>query len=143
MKYKLLSHISAAIFGLALFTVLSLIYEPGPIQKYSRIVYPPQIRGGESIHITSTIIRNKECTSTIYRTFIDSSGRIVVFAPADQGLIPAGTEKYEAMVVVPQGLEPGPLTYQVKTNFQCNFLQRFIGGTWFIMPDTHLEYLAP
>lgn len=143
MRYRVLSHISAAAFGLALFGVLSLVYEPGPIEKYSRIVYPSQVTGGETLKITSTVIRNKACTSIVLRRFIDSSGRSVDFAPFDSPTVEAGTERFEAKVVVPEGLAPGPLIYQVKVNFRCNFVQQLIGGSWFVLPDVHLEYLSP
>lgn len=143
MRYRLLSHASAALFGLALFGVLSMIYEPGPIEKYSRIVYPPQVRGGETLTITSTVVRTKECESIVIRRFIDASGRAVEFAPFDAPVLAVGTERFEAKIVVPEGLAPGPLTYQVRVNFRCNFVQRFLGGTWFVLPDVHLEYLSP
>jgi hypothetical protein len=143
MRYRILSHVSAAVFGLALFGVLSLIYEPGPIEKYSRVVYPPEVRGGDTLTITSTVVRSKECTSLVVRRFTDASGRVVEFVPFEAIALPVGTERFEAKVVVPEGLSPGPLIYQVKVNFRCNPIQELFGGTWFVLPDVHLEYLAP
>ena len=143
MRYRILSHLSAAAFGLVLFGILSLVYEQGPIEKYSRVVYPPQVRGGETLTITSTVVRTKECTSVVVRRFIDASGRSVDFAAFDAPVLAAGTERFEAKVVVPEGMVPGPLVYQVKVNFRCNPIQELFGGTWFVLPDVHLEYLPP
>jgi hypothetical protein len=118
------------------------IVDPAPIAFYSRTVVPQIVSGGQSIIITSNVQRTKKCSSTVHRSFIDSSGRVASFDPLEVGPVDVGTEQFRAEVVVPQGMAPGPLTYRVRVDFHCNWFQDLFGGVPFVLPDIVIEYVG-
>lgn len=142
MKHRIMPHIFAAPLALGFWLFLFSLYESGPIERYSRSVFPTDVKGGDVITITSTVIRSKQCSSTVYRQFIDAEGRQVDYAPTQGVALDIGTEQFETRLVVPEGMSPGRMTYRVRVTFECNPVQHIFGGPSFVLPDVHLNYIA-
>jgi hypothetical protein len=142
MKRRIVPHVFAAPIAFGFWWFLFCLYESGPIERYSRSVFPTDVRGGEVITVTSTVIRSKECTSTVYREFIDSAGRVATYDPTDGPPLKAGLEQFESQITVPEGMTPGDLIYRVRVTFACNPIQEIFGGPSFVLPDVHLRYIA-
>jgi hypothetical protein len=142
MKHRIMPHILAAPIAFGFWWFLFCLYEAGPIERYSRSVFPTDVRGGEVITITSTVIRSKQCSSMVYREFIDSVGRVATYEPFEGPALKAGVEQFKSQVTVPEGMTPGSLTYRVRVEFVCNPVQKLFGGPSFVLPDVHLNYIA-
>lgn len=142
MKHRIMPHILAAPIAFGFWWFLFCLYEAGPIERYSRSVFPTDVRGGEIITITSTVIRSKECASTVYREFVDSVGRISAYEPTDGPSLKPGVERFTSQITVPEGMSPGDMIYRVRVTFACNTVQKLFGGPSFVLPDVHLRYIA-
>lgn len=139
---KLIRHGGAALLVAVLAYCAVLLGEPSPIESYKREVIPVDVSGGMTLNIKATTHRTRACSSTIYRSFMDSSGRMVLYDPVLAPALPPGKETFEAHVLVPAGLAAGALVYRVKVVFQCNWVQHVLGGPTVALPDVILNYSA-
>jgi len=99
-----------------------LIYwynETPPITYGLRKVLTPVVAPGGNLRIKISSDVTKNCTATVFRSIVDSSGVQTAYTAESR---PLETD-YIVEITVPLGAAPGPAFYAARLEWQCNMVQ--------------------
>lgn len=140
-RNEVLPAIIGFMIALSMNYVILLWRDPAPIAQYHEVRSPTAIWQDQLVTVSWKEIRNEECDSIVRRSLIDAAGKVVEFETVNSPAKPVDVEVSESFQFkVPRGLKSGMLIYRSNIEFRCNFVQRFLGGHVFIMPDIIFFY---
>lgn len=130
-------HISGAVVAVIVVLGFALISEDQPIVSYDRGYSTLDVKAGQVVSINAVVTRDKACSSSVRRDWIDPNGAVILSVIHDNPeVMDAGTETYSANITIPVNAHPGQLRQRVRATFYCNPLQRlFRWGSDFVLPD--------
>ncbi len=130
-------HISGAVVAVVIVLGSVFLTEDQPIVAYERTYSTLDVKAGQVVRINAIVIRDKECSSSVRRDWIDQSGNVILSVIHDNPeVMKAGSETYSADITIPVHAQPGPLRQRVRATFYCTPLQRLLRwGSDFILPD--------
>lgn len=120
----------AIIFGaLIIFPSIYMLFSRKPVVEYYDVhIIPPEVATGD---IASVAWRARElrpnCGGRVYRRFVDSTGRLVEFAPIPTFIhdhAPGTLVDFLNSFEIPRGLAPGEAYYEPVVERWCNPLQK-------------------
>lgn len=107
--------------GLSPALFIYLLNEPSPVEYNRRQVLTPVVPPGGELQIRISADIRKRCSSTVYRTIVDMTGRPFDFVPEAR---PLETD-YVIKIIVPLGAAPGPAYYAARIEWVCNLVQKY------------------
>jgi hypothetical protein len=124
MKRFILWSIATLILGTIALSPALFIYlynEPPPVTYSRRQVLTPVVPPGGELQIRISSDLTKRCSSEVYRTIVDVTGRPFDFVPEPR---PLSTD-YTIKLTVPLGAAPGPAYYSARVAWSCNMVQKY------------------
>jgi hypothetical protein len=115
---------------------------PAPVEYINRKTNADIVQAGQVVTVYWKEMRRDQCSSITHRRLIAADGTITEFEPTKKPERPAGVELAgNFSFKIPPGLRSGPLTYRVRVEFKCNWMQRTFGGHEFVLPDFVFTYV--
>jgi hypothetical protein len=148
MVGKMIRNPLPPIIGLSVAAAISygvtLWRTPVPIDHFQRTAWPVDVMGGEDVTIAWDVHRTKECSTWVTRQLIAADGQEVGrFVPFYEPPKAIGRQALSFTFTMPTGAAVGPMTYRAKSEFICNVVQEWLGGSVFVLPDLTFNYMAP
>lgn len=139
------SDLAPAIIGITIAILISYIAHQwtvvAPIEFFQREASHVVVKAGDRVTVSWKDVRNDWCDSLTHRRLITSDKKIIEFEVTHDNAKPVYEDNHgQFSFVVPTGLAEGPLIYRVHTQFRCNVVQRFLGGSDFVFPDIVFQY---
>lgn len=113
---------------------------PQPIASFTRWASDTDVVPGQQVTIYSHNERMAKCDAVIWRSLISADGQVVLFEPFQTPVRPIGIDDQQFTFNVPSSFSDGPMIYRVHSEFRCNFIQRWLGGQTFVLPDIVFNY---
>lgn len=124
MKRFILWTFATFILGAIALSPALFIYlynEPPPVNYSRRQVLTPVVPPGGELQIRISADITKRCSSQVFRTIVDTTGRPFEFVPEAR---PVQTD-YIVRITVPLGAAPGPAYYSARVEWSCNLVQQY------------------
>lgn len=129
-REKLCQYVAGAVGLFVMTPALFMIMDRrDPVIMETASIVPNDLRPGQSAKVVMTFNNVRPgCSGEIHRKIIDRSGRIINFAQQDAAFESKVKHRvpFEKPLIIPEGITPGPATYDPTILRWCNELQRIV-----------------